>query len=102
MKIKKGDLVKILSGKDRSKIGKVLSVLKDKEKIIVEKVNIVKRHEKQTGNQKDEGGIIEVEAPIYASKAMVICPLCNKPSRIGYKIKGKKKRRICKSCRKVF
>ena len=98
MKVKKGDTVKILSGKDRGKTGNILSVLRDEGKVIVEKVNIVKKHKKQAGNQKDEGGIIEIESPIPVSKVMIVCPSCSKPARIGYKVNKGKKVRICKKC----
>lgn len=100
MKVKKGDTVKILSGKDRGKTGKILSVLRDEGRIIVEKINIVKKHRKQTGNsaERNEGGIIEVESPISVSKVMIVCPSCSKPARIGYKINKDKKVRICKKC----
>jgi large subunit ribosomal protein L24 len=99
LKVKKGDTIKVLSGKDRGKSGKVLSLIRDSGKIIVEKINIVKKHKKQTGETKDAGGIIEMEAPINVSKVMVVCPACSKPTRIGYEVKGGKKTRICKKCR---
>ena len=99
MKIKKGDTVRVLSGKDRGKIGKVLSVLKGRGRVVVEKVNKVKKHKKQSGDQKDPGGIVEVEAPIDVSKVMVVCPSCSKPTRVGYKVTKDKKVRICKKCK---
>lgn len=102
MKIRKGDSVKILSGKDRGKRGKVLSVLQSEGKVVVEKVNRVKKHKKQTGEQKDPGGIIEVEAPIDISKVMIVCSSCNKPTRIGYKRMKDRKVRICKKCKEVL
>jgi large subunit ribosomal protein L24 len=102
MKIKKGDTVKIISGKDRGKLSKVLSVLGDSDRVVVEKVNVAKIHKKQTGNQKDPGGIIEVERPISISKVMVVCPSCNKSTRVGWKISKDKKVRICKKCKNVL
>jgi len=102
VKIKKGDTVKILSGKDRGKISKVMHIYKDTGKVIVEKVNIVKKHKKQTGDKKDEGGIVKVEAPISISKIMVVCPVCDKPTRVKIdRVKGKVKR-VCKKCNKSF
>lgn len=98
MKIKKGDKVKVISGKDNGKMGKVISVLRDKDKVVVEKVNIVKKHKKKTGDQKDPGGIISFEAPINISNVMLVCSSCNKPTRLGFTIKDKKKKRICKKC----
>ena len=102
MKIRKGDQVKVISGKSRGKTSKILAVIPDKHKVIVEKVNIVKKHRKQTGNQKDPGGILEVEAPIDISNVMVICPSCNEPTRVGYKFVEKKKLRVCKNCKHVL
>lgn len=102
LKIKKGDTVKIISGKDRGKESKVLSVLRDQGRIIVEKVNFVKKHKKRTGKEKDPGGIIEIEAPIDISNVMLICPWCSKVVRVGLRIEQNKKVRICKKCQKVI
>lgn len=102
MKVRKGDTVKILSGKDRGKTGKVLSVLPKVGKVLVEKVNVVKKHRKQSGDQKDQGGIVEMELPVYTCKVQVICPTCNKPVRVGYEKKNDKKIRICKRCKKAL
>ena len=102
MKVKKGDQVKVISGKDRGKISKVLAVLGKEGKVVVEKVNVAKKHKKQTGNQKDPGGIIELESPIDISNIMAICPSCNKSIRVGYKIVEGKKVRICKKCKSVL
>jgi large subunit ribosomal protein L24 len=100
LKIRKGDLVKIISGKDRGREGRVALVLPKVERIVVEKINVVKKHKRQTDDQKDPGGIVEVEAPIHVSNVMVVCKSCNKPSRVGCKIKQNKKVRICKKCKK--
>ena len=80
MSIKKDDLVVVLSGKDKGKQGKVLSVLPKARK------------------QGEEGGILKKEAPIYACKVQKVCPKCNKPTRIGHKVEGGKKVRVCKKC----
>lgn len=88
----------MISGKYRGKIGKVLSVLRDREKVVVEKVNVVKKHKKKTGDQKDPGGIIEVESPIDISNVMLVCPSCDKPTRSEFNVKDDKKQRICKKC----
>ena len=97
MKIKKNDQVQILSGKDRGKRGKVLKVFPKIGKIIVENLNLVKRHRKpRTGGEK--GQRVEVPAMISASKVMLVCPICGKPARIGYKVVGEEKVRICKKC----
>lgn len=84
MRIKKGDLVEVISGKDKGKRGKVLRVIPKENKVIVENVNMVKRHQRPIP-QLREGGIIEREAPIYASKVMVVCPACDKRTRVGYR-----------------
>jgi len=102
MKIKKGDLVEVISGKDRGKRGKVLRVIPKENKVIVEGVNIVKRHQRPVP-QLREGGIIEREAPIYACKVMVVCPSCDKRTRVGYKfVEDGKKVRYCKKCGEIL
>ena len=97
MSIKKDDLVVVLSGKDKGKQGKVLEVMPKSSKVIVEKVNMVSRHTKPR-KQGEQGGILQKEAPIYACKVQKVCPKCNKPTRIGHKVEGDKKVRICKKC----
>ncbi len=99
MKIKKGDKVKILSGKDRGKKGKVIEVLPRQGKLIVENLNLAKKHLRPQ-KEGEKGKRVEVAIPLPASKVMLICPNCGKPTRIGYKIEGKKKFRICKKCHK--
>ena len=97
MSIKKDDLVVVLSGKDKGKQGKILSVLPKESKVIVEGVNVATRHTKPR-KQGEQGGIVKREAPIYACKVQKVCPKCNKPTRIGHKVEGGKKVRICKKC----
>ncbi|EKD63370.1 MAG: 50S ribosomal protein L24 [uncultured bacterium] len=100
MKIKTGDNVLIIAGKDKGKKGKVMRVMKKTNSIVVEKVNIKVRHIKKTATRKGEK--IQFEAPIDASNAKVICPECKKAVRIGYVIsKDQKKRRVCKKCKEV-
>ena len=102
MKIKKGDIVKILSGKDRGKQGKIVNIDRKEGKVIVEGVNIVSKHIRQT-SETEKGGIINTENPINISKVMLICPSCMKSTRVGYKIDSKgNKKRICKKCKKVI
>ena len=98
MKIKKGDTVKILVGKDADREGRVLAVLPDRNKIVVEGINIYKKHLKGDGKQK-KSAIIEVAKPIQISNVMVICPACGKPSRVTVKVEGKKRVRVCKKCK---
>ena len=95
--IKKDDLVVVLSGKDKGKQGKVLSVIPSESKVVVEGVNVATKHKKAT-SQTEQGGIVKKEAPIYACKVQKVCPKCNKPTRIGHKVEGGKKVRVCKKC----
>ena len=97
MNVKKNDTVVVLSGKDKGKQGKVLSVDPKAGKVIVEKVNVASRHPKPR-RQGEEGGIIQKETPIYACKVMTVCPKCNKATRVAHKIEGDKKVRVCKHC----
>ena len=97
MSIRKDDTVIVLSGKDKGKKGKVLTVMPKDGKVIVEKVNVISRHQKPR-KQGEEGGILKKEAPIYACKVQKVCPKCNKPTRIGHKVEGGKKVRVCKKC----
>jgi large subunit ribosomal protein L24 len=99
-KIKKGDTVFILSGKDKGKKGKVLTVLHKKNKILVEGINVFKKHQRQT--QQFQGGIIERILPIQTSKVKLFCSRCNKPTRVGVKAVGEKKARYCKKCNEVI
>lgn len=102
MKVKKGDLVRVISGKDKGKEGKILRVIPKLNKVIVENVNIVKKHQRPT-QQLREGGIIEQPSPIHVSKVMVICPSCGKPTRVGYRILEEgKKVRICRKCNEII
>ena len=100
--ISKGDKVKILSGADKDKTGKVLQVLPRSGKIIVEGVNVIKKHMRPT-RDNPQGGIIDKEAPIYSGKAILICPRCNKPARTGHKfLADGQKARYCKNCGEVY
>ncbi|MCD5411552.1 50S ribosomal protein L24 [Thermodesulfovibrionales bacterium] len=102
LRIKKDDIVIALIGKNSGKSGKVLSVLPVKEKVIIEGLNMVKKHIKPNRQQK-QGGIIDKEAPIHISNVMLICPKCNKPTRIGTVVLGdEKKFRKCKRCKEVI
>lgn len=97
MKIKKGDNVMVISGKDRGKSGKVLGVFPKTNSVVVEGVNIRKKHSRSK-RQGQKGQIIQKPAPINASNVMLICSACNKPRRAGYKIFENKKTRVCKKC----
>ena len=97
MRIKKGDTVKVLYGNDKGKTGEVLQVIPKTEKIIVKGVNIRKKHMKPK-KQGDEGGIVSIECNIHSSKVAVVCPKCNKATRIGYEMDKDQKVRVCKKC----
>ena len=96
--IKKNDKVIVLAGKEKGKIGNVLKVDSESDRVIVEKVNMVKRHSKPSA-QSTQGGIIEKEASIHLSNIMLVCNRCTEPSRIGMKIlEDGSKVRVCKKC----
>lgn len=97
MKIKKGDTVLIISGKDKGKKAKVLEAFPHQNKIVVEGVNIVKRH-RRPRREKEKGQIVEVPKPIDVSNVKLICPKCGQPARLGYRLIEKGKYRICKKC----
>ncbi|WP_299980946.1 50S ribosomal protein L24 [Desulfobacula sp.] len=98
MRMKKDDKVKVLTGKDKGKIGKVLKVVKKTNRVIVENINVVKVHQKPT-QANPQGGIVEKTMPIQISNLMVMCNSCVKPTRIGMKqLEDGKRVRICKKC----
>jgi large subunit ribosomal protein L24 len=102
LSVKKGDTVQVLVGKDRGKTGRVLSVLPDKGKVTVEKVNMIKKHMKPS-RKYSQGGIIDKEAAVHISNVMLVCPKCGKPTRIGNQLlEGGKKQRLCKKCKEVI
>ena len=102
MQIRKNDSVMVITGKERGKTGKVLRVMSDKDAVIIERVNLVKRHSKPRGPQQP-GGIVEKEAPIRASNLMIMCDKCNAPVRIGRKILADgRKIRICRRCEEAL
>ena len=101
MHIKKNDMVKVIAGREKGKTGKVLSVTKEKGRILIEKVNLVKRHQKPDATGK--GGIVEKEAPLQVSNVMLVCSKCNTGVRVGYKVlEDGKKVRICKKCQELL
>lgn len=98
MKIKKNDTVSMLSGKDKGKTGKVLEVISKEGKVVVEGLNTVKKHVRPR-RQGEQGQRVEIPRRIDASKAMLVCPKCSKPTRIGIRVEGGKKARFCKKCK---
>jgi large subunit ribosomal protein L24 len=100
LKIKKGDQVKVLTGKDRGKTGNVTRVLPDAGKIIVDGINVAKKHQKAT-NATMQGGIIDKDMPLPVANVALVCPSCNKATRVGYTVKPDgTKVRTCKKCGK--
>lgn len=101
MNIRKNDNVIILNGKDRGKQGKVLKVMPKDDRVLIEKINIAKKHVKPT-KTTPHGGIIESERPMIAARVMLMCPHCSKPTRIGHKLSAQNKYvRICKHCKEI-
>lgn len=99
--VKKNDMVMIIAGKDKGKSGKVMRVLADKGRVVVENLNVVKRHTRPTRTNA-EGGIIEKEAPLAASNVLLLCGACNKPTRTGIRILDDgSKARFCKKCNEI-
>lgn len=97
MKLKKGDKVKIMSGKDQGKEAKIERIFPDEARIVLPGINMFKRHLKSQGEGKP-GGIVDVNRPIPVSKVALICPKCSQPTRVGYKFINDKKVRICAKC----
>lgn len=97
MKIKKGDTVLIISGKDRGRKGKVLEVFPQDGRLVVEGINLVKKH-RRPRQEKEKGQVIELAKPIDASNVKIVCPKCGRASRLGYRLTKEGKYRICKKC----
>ncbi len=96
-KLKKNDKVRVIAGKDKGKDGTIIAFVPEKNRVIVEGVHIVKKHVKASATTK--GGIIEKEAPIHISNVMLVCPHCNRPTRVGIKfLESGEKVRYCKKC----
>lgn len=99
MSIRTGDKVRVIAGKDKGKEARVLATLPHKERVIVERVNMVKKAQRPT-NKQPQGGILEIEAPIHVSNVMLICPGCSQPTRIGRTREDGVRIRTCKKCGK--
>jgi large subunit ribosomal protein L24 len=99
MRLKKGDTVMVLSGKDSGKKGKILEAYPSEEKVLVERVNVAKRHQRPT--REFQGGIIEKPLALPASRVMLVCPRCSEPSRVKNKEVEGKKVRACVKCGEV-
>jgi large subunit ribosomal protein L24 len=95
-KLRKEDLVRIISGKEKGKQGKIVKIDRNRGRAIVHGVNMVKKALRKT-KQNDRGGIKEIEAPVYLCNMMIVCKKCG-PVRTGFKVEGKTKRRVCRKC----
>jgi len=102
LKIKKNDTVLVTTGREKGKKGRVLSVNPSEEKLLIERINVIKRHMKPSKKQT-QGGIIEKEAPLHISNVMLLCPKCGKPTRIAHAVLADgNKVRSCKRCKEVI
>lgn len=98
MKIKKGDAVKIITGKDKGKTGKILKVLLKKDKILIEGLNLYKKHVRSK-RQGEKGEVVLVPRPIDVSNVMLVCQNCGQAVKIGYRFDAERKLRICRKCK---
>lgn len=101
MKLKKGDQIIVTTGKDKGVKGKIDRVYTSADKILIANVNMYKRHLKRR-DQKNPGGMVDLPRPLAASKVALICPKCKLPTRIGYEVTAKGKKRICRKCRQTI
>ena len=100
-RIKKGDMVKVIAGREKGKTGKVMKVLSEENRVIIEKLNFIKKHSRP--DAKGKGGILEKEGPIHISNVMRLCEKCDTASRMGYKtLEDGKKVRFCRKCKDVL
>jgi large subunit ribosomal protein L24 len=100
--IRRNDTVVVTTGKDRGKRGRVLKLVPDKNRLVVEGVNFVKRHTKPNPQRQIKGGVVEREAPLHASNVQIVCPECGRPTRIGRRVlEDGRKVRICRKCEGV-
>jgi len=97
MTIRKGDKVKVITGKDKGKESRVLRVYPEKQRLVVEHVNMIKKHQRPT-NKAPQGGILEVEGTIHVSNVMLLCPSCSQPTRVARRRDEGTRVRVCKKC----
>jgi len=103
MNLRKNDTVQVITGRDAGKQGKVLKILREKNRVIVQGVGFTKKHTRPNPQRNIKGGIAEREAPIHASNVMIVCGECGKRTRIGHKVMADgKKARICRRCQGVL
>ena len=104
LKIKRGDTVKVVSGRDKGMQGEVIRVLPKEDRVVVQGVNLRKKHQRQiqAGGRTMNPGIIQFEAPIHVSNVMLVCPKCSQPTRVGVQRDEEGARRLCKKCGAVI
>ena len=103
VKIKKNDMVLVITGKDKGKKGKVLRVFPDINKVIVEKINFIMRHTRANPSKSQKGGILQRETPVHISNLMLICHECSQPARVGHtRLEDGRKVRICRRCEGIL
>ena len=100
-RLRRDDTVMVIAGRERGKTGKVLRVLAERDRVVIERVNMIKRHTKPRGVQQP-GGIVEKEASIHCSNVVPICPRCNKPTRLGHRRTDAGAVRVCRRCGEAF
>lgn len=97
--VRRNDQVKVIAGKDLNRVGRVLRVVRSKQRLVVEGISVIKRHTRPNPSRNLKGGIVEREAPIHISNVMIVCGACDRPTRIGHRILADgKKIRICRKC----
>jgi len=101
MKLKKGDEIIVIAGKDKGRKGKIERVFPKEGKVLIPRINIVKKHLKPR-KEGEKGGIVEIAKPLDVSKVALVCPKCGKPTRVGYLITKGSKERICKKCHQTI
>lgn len=101
MQIKKNDTVVVTSGREKGKRGRVIAVYPSENRLLIEKLNIIKRHTRPN-QQLRQGGIVEKEAPISAANVRLVCPKCDRPTRVVRRIDGDSRSRVCRSCSEVL
>lgn len=101
MQIKKNDTVVVTSGREKGERGRVIAVYPSENRLLIEKLNIIKRHTRPN-QQLRQGGIVEKEAPISAANVRLVCPKCDRPTRVVRRIDGDSRSRVCRSCSEVL
>jgi large subunit ribosomal protein L24 len=99
LNVKRGDRVRVITGKDKGKEGKVLRAFPEKQRVVVEGVNKIKKHARAT-QKNPQGGILEIEGTVHVSNVMLVCPSCSEPTRVGHIREDGVRLRVCKKCGK--